>query len=586
MALTITSPLTTYHSCDTSTAGFGVDGVDTDLKLEGSGCWASDVDVETHLMTGGVSMTAVNMSTTKYGIYAWVLCFTAAYLDTKANGGIAIILEDSSGNQNYYNCGGSDTYPGGWEVMVANSGATPDGNNGTACDLTDVVTIGVKWKGVSKSKLADNCFVDYIRYGSGAALKITGTNTTTDDGWSEVLSGDDTLIAGIIKTMPGGYILKGPVQIGDDTGTLSTNFSDSSNIIIFDDMPVGAAHHAILLAGNSTGTTQATLKNQVLKAATSSVRFTLDATDTNLTSLTLTGTTLANGGVIDFKSGQTVTGNVFQDCLEITPSTSTFENNTISGYTGTAGALDWPGGTTVKSCAFNNNSRAIEITQTANQTFDALLFSSNTYDVHLNNGGNSIDVSKNNGSDPTTYVATGGGVVTFVGASVTVTVTVQKADGTKIENARVFLAANETVSGGLPYQDTVTIVNSGTTATVTHTSHGLATGDRVVIEGASHTENNGVHTVTVTNTNTYTYTMTSAPGSSPTGTILSTFVFVYGLSSVLGVVSTSRVLPATQGASGWARKSSASPYFKTGPLSGDISSSADSPLTAILAPDE
>jgi len=143
------------------------------------------------------------------------------------------------------------------------------------------------------------------------------------------------------------------------------------------------------------------------------------------------------------------------------------------------------------------------------------------------------------------------------------------------------------VGGAFPVEDTVTIVNSGTTATVTHTGHGMASNDYVYIEGGSLDENEGVFQITYINANSYSYTMASSPGSSPTGTITSTFVALYGLSDVNGEVSTSRVYATPQPIRGWARNTaSGSPYYQEGVITGTISSTAGFSGAAVLVPDE
>ena len=265
MALTVTSGLTEYNDCDQNTNWTTGSTLDTDFNIEGSGCLGDDIDVTTSHYTGP-SMTAVDMSTgtgTPQTIYAYMLCMTANTLDIKSNGGLRIVLEDSSGNQSYWYVGGSDTYPGGWEVFTCNTAVSPNANSGTACDLTDVIKIGVGFKNTAKSKLSENCFWDWIRYGSGAALTITGTNTSTGDGWSEVLTQDSASVFGIIKEQREGYVLKGPVQIGDSAGTSTTNFTDVGTSVVFDDMPVGDSVYSITVAGNSTGTTDLKLGSVV-----------------------------------------------------------------------------------------------------------------------------------------------------------------------------------------------------------------------------------------------------------------------------------------------------------------------------------
>lgn len=353
MALTITSPLTTYNVCDATTGTSGVDGVDSDEKIEGVATWASDVDVETDIMLGP-TITAINMSATKYAVYPWVKSFTASYLDIKANGGLFGVLSDGT-NSNYYYLNGSDTYPGGFEVMAFNSDAAIDGNSGSAADLTSITRLGVGFKGVTKSKLADNSFLDYIRYASSTALKITGTNTTTDDGWSEVLTGDTTLIAGLIKLQTGSYVIKGPVDIGDSAGTLATTFSDDGRVIIFDSGPVGDNHHAITGIGNATGATSITFTNQTFIGAGG--RFGFDQTATNLNTFSLSGGSLTHAGSVKFKSGQTVAGVVFTDSL-----TTSFAND-ITGCTfSVCGLITMVTGATMDSCIIDSGTGTVALT--------------------------------------------------------------------------------------------------------------------------------------------------------------------------------------------------------------------------------
>jgi len=68
------------------------------------------------------------------------------------------------------------------------------------------------------------------------------------------------------------------------------------------------------------------------------------------------------------------------------------------------------------------------------------------------------------------------------------------------------------------------ITSASTTATVTTTSqHGLATGDTVVISGATQTEYNGTYTVTVSSGTVFTYTFAGSATTPATGTIVATY---------------------------------------------------------------
>lgn len=62
------------------------------------------------------------------------------------------------------------------------------------------------------------------------------------------------------------------------------------------------------------------------------------------------------------------------------------------------------------------------------------------------------------------------------------------------------------------------VTRSGTTATLTKTSHGRSNGDKVLIQGFSLVEFNGVFTVANAAANTFDYTISADPGANPSGT--------------------------------------------------------------------
>ncbi len=208
----------------------------------------------------------------------------------------------------------------------------------------------------------------------------------------------------------------------------------------------------------------------------------------------------------------------------------------------------------------------LELTLT-NQVFDDRIT------LHARWRGGGVLTIRNSGTsnfDNTKVHTPNGGSVSKIDtalAKVTVRDIVSKA---VISGARVLLLAD--TGGSYPSGVTVTIANSGTTATVTHTSHGLLTGDKVQILGASHQENNGVFTITVTAANTYTYTMSQSPGSSPTGTIKATFVVLDGDSDVSGEIENEIDFTSSQPVTGRVRKNTSSPYYKTSAIVGTITS--------------
>jgi hypothetical protein len=246
----------------------------------------------------------------------------------------------------------------------------------------------------------------------------------------------------------------------------------------------------------------------------------------------------------------------------------------------------------ITDCDFvsDGTGHAIKITATGtydhvNITYTGYGSDGTTNACIFNDSGGAVTINVSGGDTPTILNGTSAST-TVVSGAVTVKATVVNALGTAIENALVYIQAKDG-TGPFPFEETVTsITNSGTTATVAHTGHGMATNDYVKIEGASLDANNGVFQITVNSVDEYEYTMASTPGSSPTGTIKATFVALFGLTDSLGVKSTSRVYSSDQPITGWARKSTSSPFYKEGPISGTVDSVDGLLATAVLVSDE
>jgi len=160
--------------------------------------------------------------------------------------------------------------------------------------------------------------------------------------------------------------------------------------------------------------------------------------------------------------------------------------------------------------------------------------------------------------------ARSGDTVNFVIDPSTFSVTVKNIDtGAVILGARVLAYVTSGVN--FPYQASVTITSSGTTATVAHTAHGLASNDNILISGAVPDTYNGAFTITVTGVDAYTYTLPATATSPATGTITATMVLINSATGVSGILSDSRTYPtADQPVTGWVRKATYGPSFTSG----------------------
>lgn len=445
MAATVTANLTDVTLGESADSGdwSGTDGASTEVFRQGSASEAwlvSKNSSETGVFDGYANNgnATFDLSATGTHLYVTVKCDIAPYIDylrfalTSATADGAATsgtnwwtIVDNTTNINWY---------GEWRTFVldVNSTSTDADSSGTL-DLSAVSDfhINVDNSNSGNIRSIENTYIDGIRFGTG--LTITGTAWD----WADVAAIDQssTNYYDIIRQVgPGMFLVQGQLAVGN--GATTTTLSSSGEVLGFNDVSTaGAAGGRIgytasgfyKLIFQGSGCT-ATLTNTSIFAS-SNAPFILDADDTNLP----TDGVVWSGGVVSFagsvllEDGSDYQGITFASCGQIDPAASTFEFNTITGYTGSeGGALLWPGGTTVANCTFTNNLKSIEITQTTDQTYDNLQFpdedNSTKQSTHLNNGGTSINVNKNNGSNPQYYTATGGGTVTFV-ASFTHTLT-------------------------------------------------------------------------------------------------------------------------------------------------------------------
>jgi hypothetical protein len=139
----------------------------------------------------------------------------------------------------------------------------------------------------------------------------------------------------------------------------------------------------------------------------------------------------------------------------------------------------------------------------------------------------------------------------------------------------------------LPALNPVSIASSGTTATVTHRNHGLVTGARVVIRGATDDIYNGIFTISNVSTNAYDYTMPSDPaGGAATGSPTSTAIILSDVTDEFGILQTTSFnYTYDQPITGKVRKATTGTKYKTGTLTGTITSTGLD-TTMLLIADE
>lgn len=569
---------------------------ETDYYIQGSYCVSSELKLSKSGYASILYDYVTNLYssfTTNTVVLVWFKFLGPNVLDTDANGGIYVVIGSGYDDFNAWAIGGSTSYRyGGWINMVADPTQTASRTVGSP-STTEYSVFGIGVKEINPISKGNPLGCDCIRYGRAEAIFEYGETAdyATFAGFAAINDANDATngynMWGLFQEIAGGYLWKGLMSLG--TATNAVDMRDSNvNITIDNTVHVLSSFNAIEV-NNASSNVEWTAVNITSLSTDAPGTFEMIADAT----VALTGCVFTDMSTWVFDSNATLDGCTWRRCALVTQAGADFDNCVFDNATGTV-ALLCDNLDNVDNCNFvsDGTGHAIELTSAhagSSYTLVGCTYSGYGADdtanaVIYNNSGGAVTINISGGDTPTVLNGTSAST-TIVAGAVTVKVTVTDATGTLIDNARVLLRASNG-TGPFPYQESVTISNSGTTATVSHTGHGLATNDKVWIAGAEYEQNVGVKTITVTGANAYTYTMASAPGDGAVGgTITSTFVALSGLTSS-GVLSTSRVYSSSQPVIGWARKSSGTPFYKTGPLSGAVDNSDGYNNTAVLTADE
>lgn len=575
------------------TAGGTPDITDTDNEIQGT------YHVSATVKSGLNSIVCNNGSgvtiPTDGAFLIWFSFGAPGLLDSFANGGVRAIVGSALGDFKAWKVGGNDCPPdpyGGWRNLPINPTLAYDYTAGTPGATLQFVGIGISLPGSVPSKGQPFC-VDAIRYGR-CESRINGGETDNYATFAGFAAVNDVYTAryGLIQAIAGGYQWKGLLTLGYSS---AVDFRDSNVLVFIQDtrrVTSGFNKIEIRQAGSRVDWTGVsfTCVSPSTTASKGSLAV-IDDADVNFD-----GCAFTDMDAFTFLGNSTILNSIFRRCGLVTQGGAVFNGCLFDKPSGAVGLLS-DDLNDIDNCDFisDGTGHAIELTSAhagTSKTLTNVSFSgyagsdgSSGNEAIKNNSGGAVTITIDGGSVPSVYNV-GASTTSIVTSARTIKVVAQKADGTKIASARVLLRVSEDASGGFPYDDTVTIVNSGTTATVTHNGHGMATNDKVQITGASLWQNNGVFAITYINANSYSYTLPEAPGSSPTGTIKVSFVFLEGLTDANGEISVSRTIGANQTVMGWARKSSAAPYYKEGALAGQVVTTGNLTLTAVLSLDE
>jgi hypothetical protein len=579
---------------------------DTNVTDFGGGGQASSVGIE--YTVEGTNAVAKPISNSERGflhddtsaftigandhIYSWCLCSIPGLMATRDNRGLVMCVGDDTSNFVKFHLQGGDTLPfGGIQPYAVRFDNTTLTNFRTLVGTpgTSPSQIGVG-SNITAVARFDNTAIDASRIGTGYDI-LHGTGADPEANFAGIGADDASTAEGVLVATEGGFLLQGKLRIGDSSNPCEFLDSNTSILIVdsihsqttFTEIIVEHASSILTLANvtfTGLGTNNPGRFEMITSAATvalTSCGF-VDFGDTILgTGATLASCSWVGSAAVD-ALGASLSGSTIQipnvsantsgliwnvntdpdgkiDDMTFTK-TSGVAHHAIEFGTAIADAADF----TIRDCEFGTDFSGTEDGSVGDETFH---FLDTTGSITLN----LVGCGGNFG------YRTEGVAVSIVTDPVTMTLTItdNASPPVVIEDARVFMEASDG-TGPLPFNDSVAIVQTGGTATVTHAAHGLETNKYVVIRGAAENEYNKVAQVTVVDAGEYTYSVDSGVGSPATGSPVATGVIISGLSSVLGVIADTRTYSGNQPFKGWARKSSAQPFYSSGNLSGILSS--------------
>jgi len=529
---------------------------------------------------------------------------TPGLLELKSVPGIQLRVGSGSGAYYSYDVQGSDTYPVDKSWLVAAIAPSivshRDGTTGSpSLTVCDYYGMAQDQTGTSKDL---NFALDAVDVGTGLTL-VGGDGVSTDGVWQDLSDHDWGTVNnryGYIRESEGAFIVYGTMIIGNATATV---FQDNGSVLLFPEglFPAGWSGIEVGLA-NATNDIDF-ISNIFVGQGTAAGEDTRPVV--NVTGTTGTcdfiGCSFDNFSTIVLTSATNFTDCIVKDSAQITQAGSDITGCTLSGGT-SAVQIVADDAALIADCSFTSGGtgHAIEITDagagpiTINMSgnqfsgYAGTDGSTGNEAILINPATSSADITLNivgGGNTPSIMEhASYTGTFTLVISPVTLTVKVTTTAGANIQNAMALVLVGDALN--FPYDATVTATSSGTTATVTHTAHGLSSNDYVQITGANENNYNGSFQITVTGVNTYTYTMPGTGGSPATGTLKCTTVLIKGLTDVNGEISNTRSYGVNQIITGRVRKSTGSPYYKTSGIAGTVNKDSGATVNIQLIGDE
>ena len=482
MAITLFDTRTVYDAADTTTGWTGGGfGLTTSDVAEATGAVADSLAIA----TGQTYFTGTSFDASNTLIYCYL--FNNALQGSWTTGATSLLIGDGTDLIAFHQGGGDRKVfvhldgPVNWQSAVLDGSMASTVNTAgdttavsgsfAALNLAAITDVGGHFITGSKALGGGyNVAVDIIRYGNDG-LVITGGGSGTEGKFLEIATADrstaDLAGHGVFRELqPIAFGIQAPITFGNVSAATNSVFEDSGCTIVFEDRDIADNKYYFDVTGNSGSTNSFTLSSSTITTAGPLVRMNFDGG--NIDTLALTAVSFVDlGNPIIFSSGADATPNshlisqcTFSGCGQVTAGNVDFTLNTISSTTATGvleGAVLLNNTANVSGLSFTSGGtgHAIEITSGAQGPFTYTDFTYSGYaasdggtgnECIVNTSGGAITITIDGGDVPTVDTTNSTGAVTILTGAVTTTVTVRDNTGTLLQNARVYLEADGTLT--------------------------------------------------------------------------------------------------------------------------------------------
>ena len=411
---TITPGFDILSTCD-ATTGWSAGTVDTELFKQGT------ASLSGILRTSGLNTrtyTSTSQNVTGKHLRLWLFYGAVGFLDTAANGGIRLFIQDTGGSIGYWYLGGSDTYGGGWVLLTVDCDRAFD--SGTA-NRTTINRFGFALQLTGSPRNATNTWYDYLVLDNGT-YTVTGGTSGDPVTWSTLAAADNSAGYGVVQRINGITFVNSAVTFGNSTGNIY--FEDTAQTVAFVDAPVNSSLYKIVATGG-TGTTSFKMGTKsgdqgiqgctITAAGSQSYAVNLGASTIN--TLGLYGCTFNKAGTTTLpvaSATREVLSCAWQQSGEVLASTVKFQYNSVIGAT-LRGLRISSVSHQVSDCQFIANPRAIHFDVAGTYTLSGVEASGNTYDVENSTTG-TVTINAINGTNVASSLDTAGGTTVIVNA--------------------------------------------------------------------------------------------------------------------------------------------------------------------------